>query len=128
MANLIKIKRYGNIKGWTCENGSLQKRYLKEDESIYSPTRSTESLMSTLFINATKHRNVAVFDVTGDYLQTDMPSYKQILLCIIYKFVDIMCGVNPDYKTYVKYDNGKKVLCVKVLRAIYGCIESALLC
>ena len=84
--------------------------------------------MSTLFINATKHRNVAVFDVTGDYLQTDMPSYKQILLCIIYKFVDIMCGVNPDYKTYVKYDNGKKVLCVKVLRAIYGCIESALLC
>ena len=38
-----------------------------------------------------------------------------------------MCEVNPDYKTDVKYENGKKVLYVKVLRALYICIEPALL-
>ena len=43
------------------------------------------------------------------------------------EFVDIMCEVNQEYKKYVTVQNGKKVLYVKILRAIYGCIESALL-
>ena len=50
-----------------------------------------------------------------------------MLLRIRDEFVDIMCEVNPDYKPYVKYYNGKKVLYVNVLRAIYGFIDSALL-
>ena len=32
--NLIKEKLCGNIKGRECENGSLQKRYLKDYESL----------------------------------------------------------------------------------------------
>ena len=40
----------------------------------------------------------------------------------------IICDFNPDYKPYVQYEKGKKVLYVKVLRAIYRCIESYLLC
>ena len=42
------------------------------------------------------------------------------------EFVDIMCDVNPEYKKYVKVIGGKKLLYLRVLRAIYGCIESAL--
>mmetsp|Transcript_45473 Transcript_45473/g.67010 ORF Transcript_45473/g.67010 Transcript_45473/m.67010 type:complete len:226 (-) Transcript_45473:536-1213(-) len=39
-----------------------------------------------------------------------------------------MCEVNPEYKKYVIIDkNGKKMLYVRILRVIYGCIESALL-
>ena len=38
-----------------------------------------------------------------------------------------MFEVNPEYEQYVIKENGKKVLYVKILRAIYGCIESALL-
>ena len=41
--------------------------------------------------------------------------------------MDIMCEFNPDYKPYVQYYNGKIVLYVKVPRAIYGYIKSALL-
>ena len=41
--------------------------------------------------------------------------------------MDIMCEVNPDYKPYVQFENGNKVLYVKVLISIYGCIEYALL-
>ena len=43
--NLIKEKSCGNIKGRTWENGSKQRKYLKPDESIYSPTCSTKELM-----------------------------------------------------------------------------------
>ena len=70
---------------------------------------------------------VATFDVPGAYLQTEMPEDKRILLRIRDEFLDIMCEVNPDYKPYVKYENGKKVLHVKVLIEIYGLIESDLL-
>ena len=38
-----------------------------------------------------------------------------------------MCQVNPDYEQHVRYENGKKVLYLLVLRSIYGCINSALL-
>ena len=72
--------------------------------------------MSTLLIDAMEHRDVAVFDVPGAYLQTDMTSYKQILLGIRDEFVYIMCEVNPGYKSYVKKDNVNKVLYVKVMR------------
>ena len=40
------------------------------------------------------------------------------------EFVNIMCEVNPEYKKYVVKENGKKALYVKILRTIYGCIES----
>ena len=42
-------------------------------------------------------------------------------------FVDIMCKVNPEYFKNVVYENGKKVLYMQILQAIYGCIESALM-
>ena len=41
------------------------------------------------------------------------------------RFVDIMCEVNEEFREYVTVVNGKRVLYLKVLRAIYGCIQSA---
>ena len=114
-------------RGGACANGSQQKSYLKWDESVYSPTCLTESLFLTILIDAMEQHDVAGFDVPGAYLQTDIPADKRILLRIIYEFVDIMCEVNLDYKPCVQYDNGIKVLYVKVMRSIYGCIESDLL-
>ena len=42
-------------------------------------------------------------------------------------FLDIMCEVNQEYETFVKYEKAKKVLYVLILNSIYGIIESALL-
>ena len=83
--------------------------------------------MPTILIDAMEQRDVAVFDVPESYLQTEIKSDKQILLWIRDKLWDIMCELNSDYKPYVQYENGKKFLYVKVLRAIYGRIESAVL-
>ena len=38
-----------------------------------------------------------------------------------------MCQVNPEYEQHARYENGKKVLYLLVLRAIYGCIKTELL-
>ena len=83
--------------------------------------------MGTLLIDTNEGRDVAIFDVPGAYLQAEMPREKKILMKLRNEFVDIMCEVNPEYEQYVIKENGKKVLYVKILRAIYGCIESALL-
>ena len=123
----IKEKRCGTIKGRSCANGSGQRKYLKENESVASPTCVLESHISTLIIDAYENRDVAVFDIPGAYLHAETPKDKLILMVFRDIFVDILCEVNPDVKKYVKIINGKKILYVKVLQAIYGCIESALL-
>ena len=83
--------------------------------------------MTTLVIDAMERRDAAVFDVPGAYLQTPMPEDKNILMVIRGRFIDILCDINSKYMQHMRIINGKKVLYVKVLRAIYGCIESTML-
>ena len=83
--------------------------------------------MATLIIDAHEEREVAIFDVPGAYLHAHLPDGKFVLLKIEGQFVDIMCEVNPEFLPDVRYENGKKVLYVQILKALYGMIESALL-
>ena len=127
--NLIKEKRSGDIKGRTCVNGSGQRKYLKQDESVASPTAALESLIVTLLIDAYEERDVAVYDVPGSYLHATLSptgSKERALMKLEGDFVDIMVKVNPEHAKNVIYEHGKKVLYMEILQAIYGCIESAL--
>ena len=83
-------------------------------------------LFTTLVIDAHEERDVATFDIPGAYLHAKMPADKNVILKLRGHFVDIMCDINGEYRQYVRYEQGKNVLYLKVLRAIYGCIESAL--
>ena len=38
-----------------------------------------------------------------------------------------MCKVNPEHRENVQMENGVKVLYLRILKALYGCMESALL-
>ena len=130
--NLIKEKRCGKLKGRTCANGSRQRKYLKDGEDFASPTASLESILTTLVVDAWEDRDIGIADVLGAYLHASVPKGKRVVLKLIGIFVDIMCDVNPDFKEHVVYEtgrNGKQVKClyVQVLKALYGCIESALL-
>ena len=125
--NLIKEKFCGNTKGRTCANGSKQRKDLKPDESVYSPTCPIKALMETLVIDVMEQIYVAILGVPEDFLQHALPVDRFLLIKIIDEFVEGMCDFNPEYIPYVRYENGKKVLNVNILRAIYGCIDSALL-
>ena len=93
--NIIKENRNGIVKGRKCEYGIKQKMYLKEGESISSPTVSLEDLFFTLIVDTHKGRNMATFNVPEVYIHSDMPKDKRILMKLRGYFVDIMCQVNP---------------------------------
>ena len=62
----------------------------------------------------------------GAYLHAEISEEEQVFTKFEKEFVNIMCKVNPEYKEHARIKNGKKVLYVQVLKAIYGMIESAL--
>ena len=96
-------------------------------EEARSPTLSLEALIMSLKIGAHERRKVTVFDVPGAYLHTDLPKDKFVLLMLEDKFVDIMCSINPEYSVHVRTEGGRKFLYLRIRKAIYGMIESALL-
>ena len=124
---MMRSNVVGSRVGRTCADGSKQRKYLKPDEYAASPTSDLESIFGTLRIDAYGQRTVGIFDIPGAYLHALVPDDKSIIMKLRNEFVDIMCKVDPKYKKYACWENGKKVLYLRVLQAIYGCIESAML-
>ena len=125
--NLIKVKKNGIVKGRTCANGIKERLYLPKEYSVASPTASLEAIISTLLVDVYEDRNVGIFDIPGAYLHAEIPEEHRVILKLKVTFVDIMCGVNPEFRKHVTIEKGQKVLYMKVMRAIYGCIRSAML-
>ncbi|KAG7347353.1 reverse transcriptase RNA-dependent DNA polymerase [Nitzschia inconspicua] len=122
--NLIKEKRDGSIKGRSCADGRPQKA-LYPKEATTSPTISIDALLVSLMIDAKEQRDVAMADVEGAFLHAWMDDF--VLMKITGQSVDIMCSVNPAYAKFVVMENGVKTLYVRLLKALYGCVKSALL-
>jgi Reverse transcriptase (RNA-dependent DNA polymerase) len=122
--NLIKEKRSGKLKGRACADGRPQRLLYTRDETA-SPTIATDALMITLMVDAAEHCNVATADVIGAYLHVFMPDY--VLMKLVGDAVDIMCSVNPRYTEFVTIKHGKTVLYLRLVKALYGCVKSALL-
>ena len=121
--NLIKEKRNGTLKGRTCADGSSQRQHLKQDESVASSTASLESMLTTLLIDAHEGRDVATF--AGACLQADLnegDDKERVILKLTGDFVDATCQVNPEHTVNVTCENGKKALCMAILKAMCGCI------
>jgi len=122
--NLIKEKRSGKLKGRTCANGWSQRAHYTKEQTTY-PTVSTDALMLSLTIDAKEGRDLATADVKGAYLHAFMEDF--VILKLVGEAVNIMCHVNPKNKKFVVVEHGKKVLYLQLLKALYGCVQSALL-
>ena len=68
-----------------------------------------------------------ILDLPGAYLNTDTPEDKFILLNIEGEFLDIMCKMNPEHKKNVRVQIGVKVLHLRIMKYLYGCMDSTLL-
>ena len=122
--NVIKQKRCGKIKGRTCADGRPQ-RNLYEKSETSSPTASSDAIMLTLIVDALERRDVATADVAGAYLNADMEDY--VLMKLEGEDARLMCDVNPSYKEYVTHQRGQPVLYLRLAKALYGCVKSAML-
>ncbi|GAX15524.1 hypothetical protein FisN_6Hu141 [Fistulifera solaris] len=122
--NLVTKKRDGRIKGRTVADGSVQKDLYDKSQTA-SPTVSTDALLLSLIVDAHEGRDVAIADVVGAYLKANMADFT--LLKFTGESVNIMCKMNPKYEEFVAIEGGKRVLYVQLLKALYGCVCSALL-
>lgn len=123
---IITEKRCGRVKGRTVADGRSQREYTNKEDSA-SPAVSIEGLFVLLAVNAKEKRCVSFTDVVGAYLNALM---KEIVIMVYEgEMVDYMVSVNPErYSKFVHVTNsGKKLLYVRLNKALYGCVQSALL-
>ena len=122
----LKKKRDGKIKGRACVDGRKQRDvYAKEDVS--SPTVSIEVVLLTSVIDALEERDVLVTDIPGAYLTTNMDEEVHVIL--EEKLAEMMVLIAPEvYRTYIiTSKNGKPTLYIKLKKALYRYLRSALL-
>jgi hypothetical protein len=121
---VVKEKRCGKIKGRTVADGRPQRKLYSKIETT-SPTVATDSLMTSLIIDAYEGRDVACADITGAYLNADMEDL--VILKVSGPTVQILCDINPDLSAFVCKENGRDTLYLRLIKALYGCVQSALL-
>jgi hypothetical protein len=122
--NLIKEKRNGDLKGRTVADGSKQKGLYPKAETA-SPTVSTVALLLTIVVDAYEGRDVATCDVAGAYLKASMKDF--VIIKFTGESVDIILKMQPSHAKFVTYENGVKTLYARLKKALYGCVQSALL-
>ena len=120
-------KRDGRIKARACANGSKQREWMSREESS-SPTVSLPAVVLTSVIDAHEGREVAIIDIPNAFVQTEN-SGEIVFMKIRGELAKILVELSPEtYERFLCYENGKPILHVKVLRALYGMIQSSLLC
>ena len=123
--SLLKEKWSGSLKGRTCADGSKHRKYISKVDSS-SPTVSTEALLTTLVIDTYEGREVATADIIGAYLNAIMDEF--VVIKIEHEMVEFMVQEDPEkYRKHVRIENGKEVLYVQIIKALYGCMISGVL-
>ena len=119
----LKRKRNGKIKGRGCADGRKQRLYIPREDAA-SPTVTTEAVFLTAIIDALEHREVAVVDIPGAFMQADMdPDVHMRIDGIMAKL--LMEVDEAAYRPYLTYEKGKPVIYVDMLKALYGTLRAA---
>jgi hypothetical protein len=93
------------------------------DTQTLSPAISTGAVFLSAAVNAYECRKVVTVDIEGAYFYAKMTSV--VIMQISKEASSIL--VQMYSKEYAGYVDDKSVLYVKLGKALYGCIESALL-
>ena len=121
----LKKKRCGKIKGRGCADGRKQRLYTKKEDAS-APTVSLEALLISCVIDAKEQRDVATVDIPGAFMQADMDELVHIRL--EGTMTRLLTRLDPKlYNKYIKYESGKPVLYMTMMKALYGTLRAALL-
>ena len=71
-------------------------------------------------------RDVAVVDIPGAYMSADMDDQVHVVFRGTLEEMMVMADL-ALYRPFVSYETGKPVLYVRLQKALYGCLKSALL-
>ena len=124
----IVEKRDGRIKARKCAVGSKQRTFEGYNKADWaSPTVSTDGVLITSAIEAHEGRHIATCDLPGAYLNTD--NNEETIMLLKGKLAELMVQVDPKmYRKYVTTSRkGEAMLYVRLSKALYGLLQSALL-
>jgi len=121
----LKQKKCGKIKGRGCADGRKQRATTnKEDAS--APTVTVEAVMLSCTIDALKKRDVATADIPGAFLHAN--NDETVHVRFEGTMAKLLTKLDPKmYRKYVCKENGKTVLYVELVKALYGTLRAALL-
>ena len=124
----IVEKRNGEIKVRKCAARSKQSTfpgYVKSE--CASPTVSTDGVIITSVIEAHQGRAIAIADLPNAFINAF--NNEQTLMLLKGKLAELMVQIDP--KLYQKYiitiSKGEPMLYVRLSKAFYGLLQSALL-
>ena len=84
---------------------------MKQDESVALPTASLKSFLATLLTDTYEGRDVAIFNVSGAYLQANFSegsNEERVLLKLTGELVNIMCQLNLEHLPDIFFEKVKK--------------------
>jgi hypothetical protein len=122
----LKEKRDTTIKARFCADGQKQRGDWTKQETT-SPTVSNESVFLTTVVDAHERRDVGCYDIPGAFLHAD--SDEDVTMILKGRLAELMVQVAPNlYQKYVTVDRkNTPILYVKIQKALYGLLRSALL-
>jgi hypothetical protein len=82
--------------------------------------------MLSATIDAMEERDVATVDIPGDFMQADID--EVVYVRFEGEIAEMLVRMDPKlYRKYIRDENGKAVLYVELLKALYGTLRSTLL-
>ena len=112
------------IKGRSVYNGRVQRGFYSKEETA-SPTISQDAFFLTSLIDTIEDRDIAITDIKGAYLNAKMKD--TVFMKITGPEIDLFIEIDPKLEEFVTQENGKRILYVQLNKALYGCVQSALL-
>jgi hypothetical protein len=118
-------KQCWKSKARGCAYGRKQRETRSKKEAS-SATVAIKSIVLSAIIDAMKERDLATVDIPGAFMQADIDEVVHVRF--EGEIAEMLVRMDPKlYRKYVRDENGKAVLYVELLNALYGTLRAALL-
>ena len=115
----------GTVKARSCANRSIQWDHVAKEEAA-SLTVALESVFVTAAIDVKENREVVTIEIHGAFLHATNDDY--VVMRMNGTLAELMAKTDPKlYRKYLMDEKGKKVLYLRLQKALYGMMKSALL-
>ena len=122
---LTMQKQCRRIKAQGCADRHKQLGTTSKQEAS-APTVAIESVILTSVIHALQKLDVAILDIRGAFMQAGMDEVVHVKFKG--KIAKMLVKLDPKlYWRFIKDKHGKPVLCLELLKALYGTMRAALL-
>jgi hypothetical protein len=116
----LSTGEFEKLKARLMAGGHMQDRSVCSENETEAPTPALQPVYTVAAIAAHEERVVVTADITGAYLNANMK--RRIHMRLEPKLAEVLAALEPSYQKFLNEDGSMVVL---LLKALYGCVESA---